>query len=166
MLTIRIISRPAAAGQLFVSSKATWKHDAFVGSRRASYHAASALRCLRVSRPVSPASLLLTAIRRNSTPHPSAAHVEPRRPLLMRFIVAIALTLVTVGALSCQIELPPRARVATQISLAWVRTAHGWERPGDWYAPPVHPPTLHPLVVAVGEFLTSSLALLACCRHD
>ncbi|HEX4414563.1 MAG TPA: hypothetical protein VH107_13105 [Lacipirellulaceae bacterium] len=84
----------------------------------------------------------------------------------MRFIVAIALMLISVGALSCQIELPPRARVSTPTSLTWVRTAHGWERPGTWFAKPIHPPTLHPLVVAAAECLASSLALLACCRQD
>jgi hypothetical protein len=84
----------------------------------------------------------------------------------MRFIVGTILLLVGIGTWSCQVDIPSRARLQAPPTLKWVRTTKGWEHPDTWNAVPTSPPTLHPLVVALGQCLTSSLALLACCRQE
>lgn len=81
---------------------------------------------------------------------------------IVRLIVGITLMLVGVGMLSCRVEnnLP----VVTKGQ--WVRTADGWERTEPWYQPALSEPRLHPLVVAAGEGLLSTLALIAFRRED
>ena len=79
----------------------------------------------------------------------------------MRSIFGITLLLVCVGVASYNVKGSAAPNRRTPTPMAWVRTMNGWERPDSWTAVPVTPPTLHPLVVAVVECLSSCLGLLA-----
>jgi hypothetical protein len=76
----------------------------------------------------------------------------------LRWIIAITILLVALGAEACRVDVPsPGPDPAEQ----WVRTADGWQKPATWRSPaPVYYPSLHPLVVALGETFLSIGALL------
>jgi hypothetical protein len=79
----------------------------------------------------------------------------------MRSIFVITLLLVCLGVMSYNIEgaAAPNRPIATTMN--WVRTVNGWEHPASWESVRVTPPTLHPLIVAAAECLSSCLGLLA-----
>jgi hypothetical protein len=80
---------------------------------------------------------------------------------LMRSIVGIALVLVGLGLVSCQLDGRLVAARRTTPDAAWVRTIDGWERTGNWTPVDSRRPPLHPLVVASGQLLLSVFALAA-----
>jgi hypothetical protein len=83
----------------------------------------------------------------------------------MRVILGISLLLIGIGTLACRTS-GGDTQQAVRPAMKWVRTADGWERPGQWVTTQVSTPRLHPLVVASGQVLASALALVAFRRED
>jgi hypothetical protein len=99
-----------------------------------------------------------------SSPSSSAARHRrplPRLPPIVRLILGITLLLLGLGNLSCHLQEPLGAGPDVPAG-QWVRTVDGWERTELWHAPPLHVPSLHPLVVAAGQALISVMGLVAC----
>jgi hypothetical protein len=78
----------------------------------------------------------------------------------MRSILAIVLVLAGIGIVSCRLDGVSAGSDAPG-EVAWVRTADGWERSGNWLPAASAAPRLHPLMVASGQALGSALALAA-----
>jgi hypothetical protein len=67
--------------------------------------------------------------------------------------------LLGVGLFACQVEGFSAGSPVAEVSMPWVRTVDGWERPG-WTVSAIGPPAVNPLVVATGQVLISVLALV------
>lgn len=84
----------------------------------------------------------------------------------MRHIFGISVLLIAIGTVSCVVEGSATNTAARPPALTWVRTADGWERYGTWDLPVPTRPTLHPAVVAAGQLIVSTWALLMFRREE
>src|SRR4051812_48480943 len=83
----------------------------------------------------------------------------------MRTVIAILLLLLLVGSAACHLpsSADPRERSSDRANDPWRRTANGWER-NQWQPAPRESLAFslpHPAILALGEALLASAALLA-----
>lgn len=84
----------------------------------------------------------------------------------MRHVFGISVLVIAIGAVSCVVSSSASDNPASPPALTWIRTADGWERYGTWDLPVPTRPMLHPAIVAAGQLIVSTWALLVFRREE
>jgi len=84
----------------------------------------------------------------------------------MRHVFGISVLVIAIGVVSCVVESSASDNPAPPPALTWIRTADGWERYGTWDLPLPTRPTLHPAIVAAGQLIVSTWALVVFRREE